>query len=146
MLGDNTSGEFGNGTTTGSATPVAVSALSGATAISIGEYSACALISGGTVECWGVNFNGQLGDGTTTGPQTCANGNPCSTTPITVSGLSGGTAISVGSVSACALLSGGTVECWGSNQYGQLGRGTTSGPQKCLAGIACSTPVAVSGL
>jgi len=35
--------------------------------------------------------------------------------------------------------------CWGDNVFGQLGNGSTTGPQQCL-GVPCSTtPVAVSG-
>jgi hypothetical protein len=115
------------------------------TAISAGGDFACALLSGGIVECWGENSSGELGNGTTTGPETCANTNPlfggdvaCSTTPVAVSGLSGVTAISAGGAgSACALLSSGTVDCWGANTFGELGNGTTT---------SSSVPVAVSGL
>jgi len=146
--GDNTDGQLGNGTTTNSLTPVAVSGLSGVTAISAGWNSACALLSSGTVECWGDNTDGQLGNGTTTG--TCPDGDPCSPTPVAVSGLSGVTAISAGNSFVCALLSGGSVQCWGDNNYGELGNGSSMGPDTCTSGSGsdpCSTaPVAVSGL
>jgi alpha-tubulin suppressor-like RCC1 family protein len=140
---------LGNGTASGpdtcgsepcSTTPVAVQGLTGATAVSIDDDFACALLSGGTVECWGANSVGELGNGTTTAPDTCIFGNlsgaSCYPTPVAVGGLKGATAISVGGV-ACALLSGGTVECWGDNELGQLGNGTTTNS---------STPVAVSGI
>jgi alpha-tubulin suppressor-like RCC1 family protein len=66
-----------------------------------------------------------------------------SATPVAVAGLTGATAIS----GSCALLAAGTVQCWGWNESGQLGDGTTTGPESCADASACSTtPVAVSGL
>jgi alpha-tubulin suppressor-like RCC1 family protein len=155
-FGWNMSGQLGVGTSTGpqtcggnpcSMSPVAVSGLSGVTAISAGAAGTCALLSGGTVKCWGDNTYGELGDGTSTGPQTCiAGSSACSTTPVAVSGLSGVSAIAASEAHTCALLSGGTVDCWGDNEAGELGDGTSTGPQTC-SGAACSTtPVAVSSL
>ncbi len=154
--GYNVYGQLGNGTSTGpqtcggigcSSTPVAVSSLAGAIAISAGGNHTCAVLSGGSVECWGENFFGELGDGTSTGPQTCTSNNyGCSTTPVVVSGLSGATAVAAGFEHTCAVLSGGTAECWGNAWFGQLGNGTSTGPQTC-GGVPCSTtPVAVMGL
>jgi alpha-tubulin suppressor-like RCC1 family protein len=145
--GDNNYAELGDGTTTGSSTPVAVTGLSSATAVSVGQEAACALLSEGTVKCWGINGYGQLGNGSNGGPSQCISGLPCSVTPVTVSGLTGATAISVGAFSSCALQSGGGARCWGFNESGDLGNGSTTGPDTCMGGVPCSvTPGEVSGL
>ncbi|MEO7570980.1 MAG: hypothetical protein ABIX10_00950 [Acidimicrobiales bacterium] len=126
--GANSNGELGNGTTTFSEpTPVTVNGISTASAISGGFHHSCALLTGGTLRCWGRNVDGELGNGTNTD----------SSTPVTVTGISTATAISSDSEHACALLSGGTLKCWGNNFSGQLGNGTTTDS---------STPVPVVGL
>lgn len=152
--GENTYGQLGDGTSRGpqlcgvypcSEAPVAVRGISGASAIAVGADDACALVAGGSVQCWGENSFGQLGDGTSEGPQIC-NGEPCASAPVTVPAITGASAIAVGGVVSCALIGGGGVDCWGANNYGQLGEGTSRGPQSC-AGEACSlTPVSVAAI
>ena len=121
-----------------STTPVPVAGMHGAVTIAAGGNHACALLSGGKVECWGENLFGQLGDGTDEGPETCYSfERPCSTTPVQVSGIDDATAIAAGEYHTCALFSDGRIECWGDNFFGQLGSG---------AGLASTTPVQVSGI
>jgi len=62
--GNNGYGQLGDGTTTDRSTPVLVSGISTAIAISAGFRHTCALLSDSTVQCWGYNNQGQLGDRT----------------------------------------------------------------------------------
>lgn len=145
--GYNTAGQLGDGTNTGpqlcskyptpcSTVPVAVSGLSsGVSALGSGWDLTCAVTSAGGVECWGDNGDGQLGDGTTTD----------SSTPVAVQLPAGvkATAIAGGGQHMCAVTSAGGVECWGYNEWGQLGDGTDSGPQTCKEHSCSTVPVAV---
>jgi hypothetical protein len=50
-----------------------------------------------------------------------------------------------GAAPATTASSSEPLYAWGTNYYGQLGDGTSSGPETCLVNIACSTtPVEVS--
>ena len=127
--GNNEDGQLGDGTTSNRLLPTQVSSLeSSVSAISSGYYHTCALMTTGGVKCWGSNQHGQLGDGTTTKRQV----------PTQVKGLeSGVSAISAGSHNTCALTKTGGVKCWGHNDFGQIGDGTTT---------SRSEPTQVSGL
>ena len=112
--GANDLGQLGDGTDVGpetcpdsrysaydcATTPVAVSALSGVTAIAASEEDSLALLSDGAVMAWGANYYDQLGLGSSTGPQQCPTSDlyddNCAPTPVTVSALSGTTAIAAG--------------------------------------------------
>ena len=128
--GFNVAGELGNNTTTQQPAPVLVllGGLIGVTAITAGTLHTCALLADGTVKCWGADESGELG--IPLSPPTCV-GAPCRTTPVDVIGLPStpGTvsAIAAGEDHTCALLADGTVDCWGDNSIGELGRGTTGG-------------------
>ena len=134
--GWNVQGALGDGTTTNSPVPVSVQGLTNAVAISADGEHSCALLADGTVRCWGWNGYGDLGLGTNVGPQTCDG--PCSTIPVAVTGVSNATAISNGDNDTCALLADGTSKCWGVNSDGQLGNGTTT--------VFSATATLVSGL
>lgn len=126
--GYNADGQFGNGTYTGSTTPVVVngnysnSPLVGKklTDISLGTGHACA-IADNQVYCWGYNVAGQLGNGTTMpSALPVLVGNGTGTTPVFTN--SNVTSISAGNRTTCAVQSGRTY-CWGSNTQGQVGNG-----------------------
>ncbi len=134
--GNNTAGELGTGTTNSSDVPVSVSGIGNATQVAAGSAHTCALLKGGNIECWGYNGKGQLGDGTTNS----------SDVPVSVSGISNATQIAAGAEHTCARLASGSIDCWGYNKSGQLGDGTVSGPDNCGSEPCSTTPVAVSGI
>ena len=130
--GWNYDGQLGDGTRFDSGSPVDVAGLnSGLKAIAAGEYHTCALTNPGGAKCWGANRSSQLGDGTTTNRNA----------PVDVVALpSGMRTIVTGGGHTCALTDSNGVKCWGDNDYGALGDGTTidrSTPVDVLEEIMC---------
>jgi len=125
--GENRVGQVGRPATPTGRTPVPVNVArlgSGVRAISPGSQHTCALMTGGSVRCWGTGY--------ASGSKTP------SSTPVDVAGLgSGVTALEAGHDQTCVLTSAGGAKCWGWNLNGQLGNGTTT---------YSYTPVDVAGL
>ncbi len=115
--GENPYGELGDGTATTRYTPLDVTGLtSGVAAVSAGGSESCALTSAGGVKCWGINDFGGLGNGTRIR----------SSVPVDVPGLAAGVLqIATSSFDTCALTESARLECWGDNEYGTVGDGTT---------------------
>jgi len=132
--GSGSSGQLGNGDTSDSSTPVAVTGIGDATQITSGDAFTCALRTGGTVACWGSGNGGQLGNGDTSN----------SSTPVAVNGLSDATSISAGTSHACAARASGAVSCWGYNPDGQLGDGTTTSSSLPVSAGTISNATAVA--
>lgn len=130
--GRNGYGQLGNGLTASSNVPVAVSTATGMTeqikqVVTGGEH-ACALTVGGDVWCWGRNNYGQIGNGVVT--------DTLSMRPERVDGLGQASSMPVSQIAAslwashnCAIAlsaSGPKAYCWGRNDSGQLGDGTST--------------------
>jgi alpha-tubulin suppressor-like RCC1 family protein len=124
--GYNGYGDLGNGTTIDSPSPVAVSGITNAVQVASSDYHSLALLADGRVMAWGYNEIGQLGQGSTAGPELCS-GNPCSTKPIPVPGISNAIAIGATEEGSVALLADGTVLYWGEDEYGEGGTGAPAG-------------------
>jgi alpha-tubulin suppressor-like RCC1 family protein len=120
--GANEAGQLGNGTRTASSVPVAVAGGRTFSALSAGDSHTCGVASGGAVYCWGSNRWSQLGDGTTTDTP----GTTDRTTPTLVQGSHTFLTVSAGSVHTCGIAAGGSAWCWGLNNAGQFGNGTST--------------------
>mgnify|MGYP000914713683 CR=1 FL=1 len=86
--------------------------------LDVGGSHACAVADDGQLFCWGENSSGQLGVGSTVDAD-----EPVAVSPLPPPGRA--QAVALGSSFTCALLVDGAVSCWGTNNYGQLGNGTT---------------------
>ncbi len=131
--GDGTSGDLGNNATVQSNIPVQVTGLTGVQYLAAGEFQNCAVVNGG-VQCWGINSYGQLGNNSLT----------ASSVPVAVLGLSSGAQLmgpnAPSSDHFCAVVNGGA-QCWGRNDYGQLGNNGTSNSKVPVQVVGLSSGV-----
>jgi alpha-tubulin suppressor-like RCC1 family protein len=122
-------GQLGDGRFDGNAVPEPVSgghtfrALAASNVNSVDASTTCGLITDNVAYCWGINDRGQLG---APGGETCPGGGDCRSTPAPVSGQPAFTGITVGENHACGLTANGELYCWGGNELGQVGDGSTT--------------------
>lgn len=90
------------------------------TTMVVGSRHGCGLDAGGVASCWGDNTYGQIGDGTTVHAMLSGVLRP---TPV-----SGGLkfrSIAAGQDFTCGVTLEHQLYCWGANDRGQLGNGST---------------------
>lgn len=118
--GNNTWGAVGDGTYTARYSPVDVVGLtSGVSQLfsATGGYYSCVITTSGSAKCWGMNDYRQLGNNNTSD----------SSVPVDVLGLTSPVlSLAMGYAQTCALTSTNGVKCWGYNNNGQVGDGTTT--------------------
>lgn len=116
--GSNSSGQFGNGNTTSSTTPIQFGSALGKSfkQVAAMQNFTCGLTTDLLIYCAGSNASGQFGNGTTTN----------SSTPVQFGASLGKTfrQVSIGQTYTCALTTDQLIYCAGNNDAGQLGNGT----------------------
>ena len=118
--GGDSQGQLGNGdtTTTTQYSPVEVTGVTDAIAVTAGFYNTCIITRTGGVKCWGLDDQGQIGNGaTTTGYQYA---------PVDVPGVTDVVDITSAITHTCAVTRSGTTKCWGLDDQGQLGNGSAT--------------------
>lgn len=96
----------------------AVAGLTGITQLSAGDATSCARLASGEVHCWGRNSTGQLG--LSAGKPSFDEMRHADAMPVDLTDAA--SAVHVGPRNACAILAGGNVVCWGTNELAQLAR------------------------
>lgn len=127
--GNNYTGQLGDGTRDNRPEPTPVFGIDDALEVAAGDLHACALRRKGVVSCWGRNEFGAVGDGTM-GPSTVR------AQPVTPLGVEDAVGLALGRAHSCVRLRNGAVSCWGVNNFGQLGDGST---------LLRAAPVATNG-
>lgn len=123
--GVNNLGQLGRATPSSSASFIPASGLpAGSIRLGFGRDSGYALSAAGALIAWGANDKGQLGNGQMIS----------SSAAVSVLNLPAPVVhFAAKDLSACAVLQGGEVRCWGDNAFGQLGNAGTNPIGEALA-------------
>lgn len=97
-----------------------------AVVIAAGAAHSCAIDDTGALFCWGDAHDGRLGIDARDALDSCG-GLPCDGTPRLVTAITGARTVALGAFHTCVLTTDDRVRCFGGNQMGQLGRGTSDG-------------------
>lgn len=127
--GQNAVGELAQGDLAPRVGPVTVP-LTDVIAVAPGETHVCALRRDRTVWCWGANCAGESGQPPARAPSFPYPTPYCRVTlmtPTQVPGLADVQELAAGRYFTCARLGDGSVQCWGWNDGGALGRGSVGG-------------------
>jgi alpha-tubulin suppressor-like RCC1 family protein len=127
--GMNAYGGLGDGTIINKSTPTVINAGTNYLKISTGALHTCGITTGNVLKCWGLNDSGQLGDGTTVNK----------ILPVVIDSGTTYSKIAVSSFvfyHTCGITTANVLKCWGNNNYGQIGDGTS--------GVARALPVVIS--
>ncbi len=116
--GDNSKGQVGDGTAEDRATPVQIKPNM-VRAVGAGSYHTCIDYGFDRVQCWGYNGTGQLGDGSV------SNRNTPTPASLAAAPANLNPRLDGGYYDTCMLAVDGGVICWGANNHGQLGDGTS---------------------
>ncbi|QIG45096.1 hypothetical protein G5V58_22095 [Nocardioides anomalus] len=93
-----------------------------AVALSGGFGHACAVLDTGQLRCWGLGGGGQLGQGSS---QYVGDEPGETTVPVDLGPGRTVLAVAAGHDHTCAVTTGGELRCWGHDDRGQLGQGTS---------------------
>jgi len=123
------SGPLGDGgdSSSSSTKPLEVKGISTAVQVAAGAYTPCVLLADHTIRCWGNDDYGQI-----TGMGFATSGYD---TPFSVSGVVGASDLISTGWTTCALLSNGTVRCWGSSDGTSSGNPTAVRTISSLSGV-----------
>ncbi len=115
--GNNDYGQIGNGSKGTALNLVLVNSTESFVSIAAGAAHTCGLLNNGSMMCWGQNNDGQIGDGSSWEDRL---------NPVFVNTTESFVSIDTGYSHTCGVLNNGSAMCWGSNDYGTIGDGTTT--------------------